>query len=226
MFSRRLSQAEEFAATFNCEVCENIQDLDEDADLILICVPDDQVKSVAESVQNSSAIIAHTSGNTSISALEGARRFGVFYPLQTFTKHRKVDMTEVPLCLEASDPAVMKTLVALAGKVTEKVVEINSRQRKFLHLAAVLVNNFSNFMYQMAEDTLKAGNWISNCLSHSSWKQQQKIDQLDPFLAQTGPARRGDKETMARHIELLDGEPEIQAVYQIISEQILKKYHE
>jgi predicted short-subunit dehydrogenase-like oxidoreductase (DUF2520 family) len=159
-------------------------------------------------------------------ALENTKRFGVFYPLQTFSKGRKVNMHQVPVCLEASSAEILMVLTVLADAIGDAVFEINSRQRKFLHLAAVMVNNFTNHLYHLAEEFLEDRELGFDLLKPLIVETALKVTEIDPSTAQTGPARRGDKQTIQKHLELLDGNPEYKQIYEIISSQILKRYHE
>lgn len=171
-------------------------------------------------------IVAHTSGSTSVDVFEGPGNYGIFYPLQTFTTDREVDIKKVPFCIEASNDEVLKQLVEVAEKISNSVYLINSRQRKYLHVSAVLVNNFTNHLYQMASEFLEDRELDFKLLKPLILETANKIQQISPEEAQTGPARRGDVSTVNQQLEMLDGYPEYRQLYKLFSEQLMKKYHE
>ena len=102
VYSPTPSHAGAFAKRFGCTVFDQVSDVVKDADLVLLCVPDDRIGSIAGQIPVGKAIVAHTSGITGIDRLNMHERYGVFYPLQTFSSERAVDMRQVPFCLEAS----------------------------------------------------------------------------------------------------------------------------
>jgi predicted short-subunit dehydrogenase-like oxidoreductase (DUF2520 family) len=226
VFSPTKTHAASFAAQFGCSVYDTPAAISPDNDLILLCIPDDRIAEVAKALTHHRAVIAHTSGNTSIKYLSENKRYGVFYPLQTFSKERKVDMKQVPVCLEASDAETMDLLQSLAGMISESVHVMNSRQRKYLHLAAVLVSNFTNHLYGLASDFLADREIDFELLKPLILESAKKAVDMDPQQAQTGPARRGDRDTIGKHLRLLEGDEDIKALYRLITEQIVKKYHE
>lgn len=194
--------------------------------MIILAVPDSKIGEVAQKMKNRTAIIAHTSGNTSISVFEKQTSFGVFYPLQTFTKNREISFDEVPICIEASNEKVLNCLVEVAEKLSPMVYKINSQQRKYLHVSAVAVNNFSNYLYAMAAEFLEDHELDFELLKPLILETAKKINKISPDDTQTGPARRGDLNTIKHQLELLKDKPELQKLYQIFSEQLMKKYHE
>lgn len=226
VYSPKIEHANQFAEQFNCTLCTELNNIDKNTDILLLCIPDDLIAETSKKIGKANAIIAHTSGNTSINSLINNNRYGVFYPLQTFSKQREIDMKSVPICLESSDDDVMKKLESLASSISDSIYQINSRQRKFLHLSAVFVNNFTNHMYHVAEEFLEDRELDFDLLKPLILETAAKVVDIDPVIAQTGPARRGDVNTIKKHLDLLEGNPEYKQLYQLISEQILKKYHE
>src|SRR5690606_751178 len=119
------------------------------ADIYIIAVSDDAIPSVSQLITDKNGIVVHTSGSVSMDELSLHDRRGVFYPLQTFSKQRKIDFKKVPICLESKRGEDLEFLKTLAHHISEHVYEISFQQRKSLHLAAVFVNNFTNHMYQI-----------------------------------------------------------------------------
>lgn len=196
-----------------------------DSDVFVIAVSDDAIASVSEYLKDKKGLVVHTSGSVSMDALSRCGRYGVMYPLQTFSQDREVDMRSVPFCLEAHDEADLNFLKELAGRISGKVYEVDSDQRKALHLAAVFVNNFTNHMYHIGKEICDAKGLPFEILQPLIRETVNKIDQLSPFDAQTGPARRGDSETIKKHLGQLknSGHGEM---YEILSGSIQKLYRE
>jgi len=158
--------------------------------------------------------------------LSSARQYWVFYPLQTFTLGQHVNLEQVPFLVEGSTPAVTKALQELASKLSNSVHNITSEQRKYFHLAAVFVSNFSNHLYSIAWQLLDEQNLDFDFLKPLIKQTAAKVDNLLPMDAQTGPARRNDRKAMAEHLKMLEDHPELKELYKMISGQITKKYHE
>lgn len=226
VFSPDKSHARQFANLINCTVADHLESINTESDLYLIAVPDDAIEDVGRSLPQFNGIAAHTSGISSIKSLASAKNHGVFYPLQTFTLGRKVDLAHVPFFIEGSDNHVINALKVLAGKLSDNVREITSDQRRQLHLAAVFVSNFPNHLFSIAEDILEEQGLGFDFLKPLIRETAAKVSSVSPASAQTGPARRNDSNTLEKHLEMLEQYPEYRKLYQLISEQIKKKYHE
>ena len=146
-----------------------------------------------------------------------------FILLQTFSKNREVNMSAVPICLEAHHESDIKILEKLAATVSEKVYQVDSERRKALHLAAVFVNNFTNHLYHIGQKICEDSKLPTSILQPLIQETVGKIEQLSPRDAQTGPARRGDDETIKKHLEQLDSS-EYKEIYRVMSESIGKLY--
>ncbi len=194
-----------------------------DAAIFIIAVSDTAIPSVSKYLANKKGLVLHTSGSVSINALSGHHRYGVFYPLQTFTKDRKVAMDSVPFCLEAHDETDLDLLKKLTAQLSEKAYEVDSEQRKVLHLAAVFVNNFTNHLYHIGNEICNEKGLAFEILQPLIQETMAKTVQLTPYEAQTGPARRGDLETIEKHLEQLENSG-YKEVYGILSKSIGKLY--
>lgn len=193
------------------------------SDIYIVALSDSSINFVSQEITINNSLIVHTSGNTPMSALSTHQRRGVFYPLQTFSKSNELDFKNVPVCLEANDEADLALLKKLAHLVSENVYEISTEQRKSLHLAAVFTNNFTNYIYHVGSEICKENNVPFEILSPLIQETAEKIKSLSPFDAQTGPARRGDHNTISNHLEQLNN-PEYKAVYELLSKSIEKTY--
>ncbi|MCM4162844.1 MULTISPECIES: Rossmann-like and DUF2520 domain-containing protein [unclassified Arenibacter] len=194
-----------------------------DADIYIIAVSDDAIASVATFLKDKNGLVVHTSGSVPLKSLGGLNKRGVFYPLQTFSEGKTINFKEVPVCIEAEDKNDLELLKKLAGLISLKVHEITSDQRKSLHLAAVFVNNFTNFLFTIGQDICTEHNLPFSLLTPLIKETVNKLDYLPPFDAQTGPAKRNDVKTMESHLKQLKNK-NYQDIYSLFSQLIGEKY--
>jgi predicted short-subunit dehydrogenase-like oxidoreductase (DUF2520 family) len=194
-------------------------------DLIILAVSDDAISVIANQLKESSALVVHTSGTIPLSSLSViGSNIGVFYPLQTFSKQHEVDFNTIPICIHSTTEKYCRQLYSLAGQISNSVHIINDDQRRLIHIAAVLVNNFSNYLYIKAFDFLTGNNLPVELLSPLIIETALKIKDIPPLEAQTGPAKRGDLETITKHLELLKNDNELSELYKMITNRILSIY--
>ncbi len=194
-----------------------------EADMYILAIPDDAIASFSEALPLKNKLVVHTSGGAAMEALSEANRKGVFYPLQSFSKKRDPDFNEIPICIEAERKSDLTLLKKLGEAISEKVVEVNSEERAKLHLAAVFVNNFVNYMYDISSDILSKSKLPFELLRPLIAETANKIETLSPKEAQTGPAKRSDKKTIEKHLHLLENGPH-KELYQQLTEAILTSY--
>lgn len=188
------------------------------ADVYIIAVSDDAIGEVSSRIPKNNGLVVHTSGSFDMHTLQCNHRKGVFYPLQSFSKDKKVNFNTIPLCLEAEYEKDMKLLEQLAFAIGEKIYHINSKQRQQLHVSAVFVNNFVNHMYKIGYDICKAYNVPFEVLHPLIAETTAKINTMAPIDAQTGPAKRNDLKTIANHLTLLNTAQ--QEIYNTITKSI------
>ena len=196
--------------------------------IFIIAVSDDVIESVVqEIVLPENAVLVHTSGSQPLSLLDYAatENSGVFYPLQTFSKNKKVDFKDIPIFIESESREVEKLLTEMAKAISRKVVRIDSRQRKALHVAAVFASNFTNHMLRISKDILSEYKLDSDLLKPLIAETITKALAIGPEEAQTGPARRGDLELLDNHYAFLEEDEEVAEIYKLVSQHILDQYH-
>lgn len=194
-------------------------------DVFFLAVSDDSIREVAHKFNNGRNVLIHLSGGVESTTLDfGNNRFGVYYPLQSFTKNTITDYREIPVFIVSAFEDVIVRLNAIAEKISTHVEVINDEQKKCIHLSAVFANNFTNFMYDAAYRILKDNNISTNAIIPLMEETLAKVKNHNPAEMQTGPARRGDTHTMKVHIELLKKYPELSEVYSVLSKLIQKKY--
>lgn len=223
LFSRTISSASELAEKLQCPYVTDLNLVTSNADIYLVSVKDDALDKVIPQLvkQNPNALFLHTSGSTSMNVWEGyVKRYGVLYPLQTFSKRFVVDFKTVTFYVEAVDPTDLDIVRQMAYSLSENVYETDSEQRLYVHLAAVFACNFSNHMYAIAYKLLQEKGLSFVPLLPLVDETVRKIHQLNPVGAQTGPARRWDRMIMNKHESLLKTCPAIADIYKKVSESI------
>jgi len=188
------------------------------ADIYLVALKDDVIPVLAKKMNYKNALVVHTSGATTMDIFSSFKRFGVFYPLQTFSKNKAVDFKNIPICIEANNEIDLKLLEQLALEISTKVYQISSEQRKILHVAAVFVSNFVNYLYTEGQEICTRNNIPFEILHPLILETAFKIIDLSPKEAQTGPAKRNDLEVINSHLELLNEEQK--NIYKILTESI------
>ena len=223
IYSRDIDNALTLAGEVESIAVDSIQNINSTADLYILSVNDDGISSVLKHITDKNIFIAHTSGSIPIDVFKenGFSNYGIFYPLQTFSKAKHVNLLEVPFCIEASENE--NELVQLANKLSNSVNLVTSEQRKKLHLAAVFACNFTNYMYHIAEDICTKNDVNFNILKPLIKETAQKIATNHPMDVQTGPAMRGDQEIINHHLDQLKDTLNYQEIYQLITQNIQKK---
>lgn len=193
-----------------------------EADVYIIGIPDDAISAFSENLPFKNKLVVHTSGGVAIDTLCSKNRRGIFYPLQSFSKQREVDFKHIPIFLESENDDDLTLLRNLAESISEAVTEISSEQRAKLHVAAVFVNNFSNYLYQIGSEILKEEDLRFSFLKPLIMETASKIETLSPEEAQTGPAKRNDIKTIEKHLSLLKNPLHIE-FYKLFTEALQKK---
>lgn len=191
------------------------------AAVYIFCVKDDALLPLLKSFPKNPGLWVHTAGSIPMSVFEDfSDRFGVLYPLQTFTKDRELSFKEIPLCIEANNKADEQLLLHLARKLSRNVLPLPSEKRRYYHLAAVFACNFTNHLYALATDILQAHQLDRRYLEPLILETALKIKDLSPQQAQTGPAVRYDRKIMDAHLRLLHDDTMKQKIYRLISQSI------
>ncbi|NHN24470.1 DUF2520 domain-containing protein [Flavobacterium jejuense] len=200
------------------QITSNYQDLKE-ADLYIISVSDNAIAEVSSNLPFENRLVVHTSGTSELSVLDDKNRKGVFYPLQTFSKSKAVDFSTIPICLETENERDYKTLGTLANLISKKAFAISSEQRKSLHVAAVFVCNFVNHLYEIGNQICDDNEVPFEILQPLILETANKITELSPKEAQTGPALRKDTKTIEKHIEFLK-DSNYKEIYTLLTQSI------
>lgn len=226
ILGRNPQNAGELAAMVKARPVFQMDEIDSETDLLILALPDQAIPGFSLGIKNAgrfTGIMVHTSGSQSLSAIARYHaNAGVFYPLQSFTKYTKPDISGVPFCIEGVDDETASALVNVAGKLSEDVRMVDTGQRALIHLAAVFAGNFTNYLYSVADCLLAKSNVNPDILLPLIHETALRISGGDAASLQTGPAVRRDWSTIDMHLSMLRNNPEIREIYKTISELIVK----
>jgi len=214
---------------YQAEVKATLDFSTSDSSVFFIAVSDDAISDIArEIILPEDAILVHTSGSQPLTQLQYAatQNLGVFYPLQTFSKSKKADFKNVPIFIESYTDETEKTLMEIAGSISNEVRKIGSEERKALHVAAVFASNFSNHMLTIAHEIMQQNNLDYEWLKPLITETINKSMYMGPEQAQTGPAKRADLNILDNHLEFLKEQTSIAEIYKVISQHIIDTHYE
>jgi predicted short-subunit dehydrogenase-like oxidoreductase (DUF2520 family) len=227
VFSRREAPAHALAALIGAEAITDPRRLHPSADLYILSLNDSSYLPFLRSITLRNRLMVHTSGSIPADVFrEFTGHYGVLYPLQTFTKDRKVNFREVPLLVEGSDPAIEEVLLKLARSIADTVERIDSEKRRKIHLAAVFASNFVNHLLSLSAELLTKEGVDIHLLAPLVRETCEKALLLMPAEAQTGPAMRRDWNVIEKHLEMLKDRPEFREIYDMLSKSIASRYKE
>ena len=223
VYSKHNPSAIELAKKLKSPFTTSLDEIISDADIYIISVKDDAIANVANHIRLNDKIIIHTSGSVAVDSIKScSKNYGVFYPLQTFSKNKKADFKKVPICLEANNKKTFKILETLAKSISNNIHKINSQQRINIHIAAVFACNFTNHFYVIADDILKSNKLSLDLIKPLIAETAEKIKNNSPIEMQTGPAIRGDKKTMDKHLKMITNK-KYKQLYKLVSKSIEEK---
>jgi predicted short-subunit dehydrogenase-like oxidoreductase (DUF2520 family) len=223
VYDRNIKTAEAFAQKLGVKRIVKIGDKI-NADLIIIAVSDDAVAEVARQLsEHTKGLVVHTSGAVAMRIIPSYLRRGVFYPLQSFSYDKKIIWENVPFCIEAENDTDVNALGGLAERISRKVYLLSSEQRKALHLAAVFANNFANLMFEFSEELLAKAEIDRSILHPLILETANKVLMQPAAEAQTGPAMRGDLDTIRAHQLVLGENNSLRSVYDVLTREIYNR---
>jgi len=220
VYSRTIKSAQELAIHVKATPITDINAIVTDADLYIFSVKDSVLGDLIGQMPETSGIWIHTAGSIPSDIFKNhVPNYGALYPFQTFTKGRNIKWEEIPVFIEASNKESLDTITSVANQLSNKVYELSSEKRKYIHLTGVFACNFSNHMYTLSKMVLeKAGLPFEIALPLID-ETCAKIHELSPIDAQTGPAVRYDENVINNHLELIEDE-QVKEIYKLISKNI------
>ena len=216
--------AELLAAEWGCGFVMDWADIDKGAELYVVALSDTALPEFGKRVRLPGRLVLHTAGAVSGQVLKAVSdRCGVLYPLQSLRREIR-PFPEFPLLIDAEDPADMPVIEAFARTLARQVQRANDELRLRLHVAAVVINNFSNYLYTLAADFCREEGLEFNLLMPLIRETAGRLEQYAPADVQTGPAVRGDAGTIATHLKILSNYKDLSELYCLFSIQIEAYY--
>lgn len=229
VYSRSLSNAQYLADLIDADCITDLNLIAPNADLYLIALTDDITGQLSQSFPihlGPSQIICHTSGVLASDTFSSVSvNYGSFYPYQTLTKNNPLSHDQLPICIHANNEKTIEILQLLASQISSQVQLISDDKKQYLHVAGVIINNFTNHLVYQAEQLLESKNISPDVMKPLLNNTINKLENMNPLAAQTGPARRNDLDTITKHMELIS-DPKLKEIYQSITSSILNTYHE
>ena len=223
VYSRTLASAQTLSSMVGGMATDNVQSLATVADAFIVAVKDSVLAGLIPQLTKDRVGQAffHTAGSVPMSVFQGnASRYGVIYPMQTFSKERLVDFSRVPIFIEACDEPTLLLARTLAASLSGYVQQLSDEARRHLHLAAVFACNFANHCYALSAEVLKPYGIPFEVMLPLIEETASKVQTMAPRDAQTGPAIRYDENIINAQIQLLQGQPMAQQVYRLMSQSI------
>ena len=223
VYSHTLQAAQCLGEQLGVSYTDSVLDVTREAELYVVAIKDAVLPSfIPELVKGKEkALFVHTAGSMPMDIWKNwTDHYGVLYPMQTFSKKRKVDFKTIPFFIEASQEDDLLKLEQIAEDLGSKYYRVDSEQRKKIHLAAVFACNFTNHMYALSAEILEKEGIPFSVMESLIDETARKVHELTPLAAQTGPAVRYDTNVMSRQLSLLEDEPEMQEIYQKVSDSI------
>lgn len=225
VYARSLQNAKQITErVYTAEAKDDLDFTESEAQLFILAVKDDAIPEIADSViLPEESILVHTSGSMPLDVLgySSATYTGIFYPLQSFTKGQKMDLSEVPFLLESDDQEVMLRIKKLAKSLSNNVYVVRTKDRKAVHIAAVFASNFSNHMIRIAGEIMRRQGLDFDMIKPLIIETISKSLEIGAKRAQTGPAIREDFEVMEDHYRFLNYNEQVAEIYRLISQDII-----
>jgi len=224
VYSRNASSASKLAYEWDTESTNYKSLINRNADIYIIAVSDDAISDVTAELKLPGKVVAHTAASVPKEILRHvSSHYGVFYPLQSLRKEM-TELPEIPVFFDGSDDMAIKKLGELAHSIAgENVVPANDDDRLKLHVAAVVVSNFTNHLYALAAEYCRKEGLDFKQLLPLIEETARRIKDISPGQLQTGPALRHDKETIEKHLSLLKEHPQLKKIYELLTESIGQK---
>lgn len=225
VFSRTMQSATALASEVGAQPVSDISTVRADADLYVVSVKDSAIVELIPVLckGKETKVFLHTAGSIPMDVFQGmALHYGVLYPMQTFSKQREVDFSQIPCFIEANDEHALQLIGDVAHQVSSRVYHLASEDRKYLHLSAVFACNFVNHCYALSREILEEHGIPFDVMLPLIDETAAKVHELDPKEAQTGPAVRYDENVLRAQGALLKSNPQMKDIYDRMSMSIHK----
>lgn len=225
VYSRTINSASALADLYSSNAINSLSEIEYSADLYIIAVPDSSISEIVDLIPSVNGVVVHTSGSTPLSVLSKlkSRGIGVFYPFQTFSRSRIVDLSNVPIFVEAGSDEVLNFLTSIGNELSHNVNYLSSEKRLLLHLSGVFACNFTNHILALTYRLANENGIDFKVLQPLVEETVVKAFTTNPKDVQTGPAIRNDIVTMEKHSAVLGNlDEQLQRIYNELSLSIQK----
>lgn len=224
VYSRTEESAKTLAERIGAEYTTNAAEINDGADFYIYSLKDDALEDVISKTAAHDGVHLHTAGSVSMDIFRDKKKsYGVMYPMQTFSKSKKVDFRKIPVFVEGCDEETACRISGLAETLSDNVQPCDSAQRMTLHLGAVFCCNYSNYMCRIAEKLMADKGLDFKLMLPLLEETVEKLHHLTAKDAQTGPAARNDHSVMDKHIKALEAYPAYQKLYEDIASGIINE---
>lgn len=225
IFNRTLEKAASVGEANKVNYTDKISEL-EKADLYIIATSDSSIEELSHYIPYDDTLVVHTSGSLGTKVLKGDYRKGVFYPFQTFTRKKEImRYDDIPVFVEADNKEDEESLFTLARKVSNEVHKADHAKRLKIHMSGVWVSNFVNHLYYIGSEICKDADMPFDVLRPLIEETALKVrESMEPYEAQTGPARRNDNIIIEKHLEILEKDSRLQQLYRLLTDSIKRTY--
>jgi predicted short-subunit dehydrogenase-like oxidoreductase (DUF2520 family) len=226
IISSSIEDAKSLASATNA-IYSNQYSISDDTDIVIIAVPDSNISSVADQLDiRGETVVVHTAGSVGFDIFPEMATYGkgVLYPLQTFTKSREFDLTNIPIFIEGDSDQALSAIREVANSLSERVMVVGLEKRRRMHLAAVFVSNFVNYLLSTGYELASEAELDFHLLEPLVKETIDKAFEIGPLISQTGPAVRNDSCTIEKHRDLLSYHPELRKIYNLLTDSIINKY--
>jgi predicted short-subunit dehydrogenase-like oxidoreductase (DUF2520 family) len=224
VYSRRKENALSLALKLNAEAVSSVSAIIKKADLMIIALRDEGIQPFIQAARKIPFPVAHTAGAVPLSTLQNqGNACGVLYPLQSLRKEIEI-IPPLTLLVDGNTSETLEVITQFASTIAKDVIIANDEIRLKYHLAATLVNNFTNFLLVLAENFCKKEKISFAVLQPLLEETILRLRNMSPVEAQTGPAIRSDLQTLDKHRQLLNNYPELSQIYEMFSRQIQRFY--
>jgi predicted short-subunit dehydrogenase-like oxidoreductase (DUF2520 family) len=221
IYDRNILKANVLANELASVGIDDWQKISLEADIYLMALSDGAILEAAKNLHLQKGILLHTAGAVSINVFEhSALHYGVLYPLQSLRKEKNA-YQNIPLLVDGSSADVLSVITIFAKTISSSVTKATDEERLKLHVAAVVVSNFTNYLYSLAEDYCQKEKVPFAMLQPLIIEVAQRLQGHTAAEMQTGPAIRKDLATIEKHTELLKNYPDLQEVYTFMSKKIM-----
>ena len=224
VYSRSISSAQSLGKELGCSFVDNLEAVDLTADIYILAITDNALQNIQDSLFLGDKLVVHTAGSVSKKVLSNiSSQYGVLYPLQSLRKDQSADQSIIPLLIDANKESVLSIIEQFAFTLSSVVCIVGDDKRLCLHLAAVIVNNFTNHLYTLTAEYCKNERVDFKMLQPIIEQTALRLRPNLPADLQTGPAIRNDQSTLDKHIQALANHPELKTIYLTFKESLLKR---